>query len=67
MINLRRAYGVIKLSSYLDTVGYPLTEEEINVLIINKEIPHLRPMANMIVFNLDHIDWWINQKQISPK
>ncbi|QUG42300.1 hypothetical protein KD050_03130 [Psychrobacillus sp. INOP01] len=64
---MRRSYGVKKLSSYLDTVGYPLTEEEINDLIINKEIPHLRPMKDMIVFNLDHIDWWINQKQISPK
>ncbi|WP_419959193.1 hypothetical protein [Psychrobacillus sp. BM2] len=63
---MRRAYGVNKLSFYLDTVGYPLTEKEINELIINKEIPHLRPMTNMIVFNLDHIDWWINEKQTSP-
>ncbi|MEI4769331.1 hypothetical protein WAX74_06685 [Psychrobacillus sp. FJAT-51614] len=64
---MRRAYGVKKLSSYLDTVSNPLTEEEIEILIINKEIPHLRPMANMIVFNLDHIDWWLSHKQISPK
>ena len=64
---MRRAYGVKSLSSYLDTVGYPLTEEEINDLIMNKEIPHLRPMVNMIVFNLDHIDWWINHNQIPQK
>jgi len=64
---LRRAYGVKKLSSYLDTVGYPLTEEEINVLIMNKKIPHLKPMANMIVFNLDHIDWWNSHNENSPK
>lgn len=64
---MRRAYGVNKLSSYLESVGYSLTEEEIEVLIENKEIPHLRPMSNMIVFNLDHIDWWINQKQMSSK
>ncbi|SDM76332.1 hypothetical protein SAMN05518871_102187 [Psychrobacillus sp. OK028] len=64
---MRRAYGVQKLSSYLDTVGYPLTEEEINDLIMNKQIPHLKPMTNMIVFNLDHIDWWNSQKENSPK
>lgn len=64
---MRRVNGIKKLSIYLDTVGYPLTEEEINELIINKEIPHLRPMGNMIVFNLDHIDWWNSHNQISVK
>ena len=64
---MRRAYGVKKLSLYLDTVGYPLTEKEIVDLITKKEIPHLKPMANMIVFNLDHIDWWISHNQIPPK
>lgn len=64
---MRRAYGVKKLSLYLDTVGYPLTEEEIIDLITKKEIPHLKPMSNMIVFNLDHVDWWISNTQTTPK
>lgn len=64
---MRRAYGVKKLSLYLDTVGYPLTEKEIEILISNKQIPHMKPMANMIIFNLDYIDWWINHSQTPPK
>lgn len=62
---MRRVYGVKKLSLYLDTVGYPLAEEEIDRLILDKNIPHLKPMSNMIAFNLDHIDWWISHKQIA--
>jgi hypothetical protein len=63
---LRRVYGVKKLTTYLDSVGYPLTEEQIHQLILNKEIPHLRPIGDIIAFNLEHIDWWISHKKISP-
>lgn len=63
---MRKVYGVKKLVIYLDSVGYPLTEEQINQLILNKEIPHLRPIGDIIAFNLEYIDWWISHQKITP-
>ncbi|PLS17624.1 hypothetical protein CVD28_11570 [Bacillus sp. M6-12] len=59
---MRKIYGIQKLIVYLASVGYPLAEEQVHDLILNKDIPHLRPISNMIVFNLDHIDWWVSQR-----
>jgi len=63
---MRKAYGVQNLIVYLASIEYPLTEAEIHDLILNKDIPHLRPFNNLLVFNLDHIDWWVNQKRLKP-
>ena len=51
---------------YLESVNYPITEEEIDDLILNKKIPHLRPIDNLLIFNLDHIDGWLSGKQSTP-
>ncbi|WP_419881634.1 hypothetical protein ACN6MY_19375 [Peribacillus sp. B-H-3] len=60
---MRKAIGIKSLIKYLHSVSYPLTEEEILELILNKSIPHLRPLSDMIVFNLDHVDSWLSQQQ----
>jgi hypothetical protein len=62
---MRKVYGIKSLVSYLERVNVPLTKEDINELITLKKIPHLRPINGVIVFNLDHIDWWIAQRKKS--
>ncbi|WP_267900798.1 hypothetical protein [Falsibacillus albus] len=42
-----------------------MNEEEINQLIIKKNIPHQRLMNNILVFNLDYIDWWIDNRKVT--
>jgi hypothetical protein len=58
---LRKVYGTQRLIEYLHSVDYPMTEEEINHLLLRKAIPHLSPINNILIFNLDHIDWWIKE------
>lgn len=60
---LRKVIGINRLIEYLHSVNYPMSEEKINELIQSKSIPHLRPINNMIAFNLDHIDWWIREQR----
>jgi hypothetical protein len=63
---MRKDYGIKSLMIYLESVNYPITEEEIDDLILNKKIPHLRPIDNLLIFNLDHIDGWLSGKQSTP-
>lgn len=63
---MRKAYGIKSLMIYLESENYPITEEEINDLILNKKIPHLRPINNLLIFNLDHIDGWISDQHVKP-
>lgn len=63
---MKKIYGIKNLIAYLDSVSYPLTEDQIHQLIQSKDIPHLRPHENLLVFNTDHIDWWMNIQQLKP-
>jgi len=63
---MRKVHGIRNLIAYLESINFPLTEEQVNDLIVNKELPHLRPLEHIIVFNLDHIDWWISQQRLKP-
>lgn len=63
---MKKIYGIKNLIAYLDSVSYPLTEDQIHQLIQSKDIPHLRPHENLLVFNTDHIDWWIQTQQLKP-
>ncbi|WLR57344.1 hypothetical protein LC048_11070 [Mesobacillus subterraneus] len=60
---MSKIYGIPNLVAYLDTAGYPLTVEQIQQLIAEKELPHLRPTKNLFVFNSDHINWWIQTRR----
>lgn len=60
---MRKVSGVKSLIDYLNKVNYPMTEEKIIDLLSSKALPHQRLVNNMIIFNLDHIDWWINEQR----
>jgi hypothetical protein len=52
-----------KLLSYLHSVSYPLSEEEVKGLIRSRNIPHKRLLGDTLLFNLDHVDTWIKQQR----
>lgn len=52
--------GVGNLLTYLESVGYPLTEQQINEFIEAKTIPHSKPYGGRIVFDSSHMDWWVD-------
>ncbi|WP_408634150.1 hypothetical protein [Planococcus lenghuensis] len=56
-------HGVKPLISYLASQNRSYSEAEIHELIAKKVLPHSNPMSNVLVFDLDHIDWWIDQMQ----
>ncbi|MBM7647482.1 hypothetical protein JOC78_000403 [Bacillus ectoiniformans] len=60
---MRKVNGIKNLIDYLESVHYPMTEEQINDLITEKHIPHSKLIGNHMMFNLDHIDWWINEQK----
>jgi len=60
---MRKIQGIQKLVSYFDSATYPLTEKEIQDLILNKKLPHKKVSTGIIIFDLDQIDWWIKQDQ----
>jgi hypothetical protein len=57
---MRRIQGIKNLIAYLVSVNYTMTEEEINDLILIKDIPHSRPISSIIIFDLDHKDKLVN-------
>ncbi|MGD6856583.1 hypothetical protein ACQCVO_16020 [Bacillus infantis] len=60
---MRKAYSIKELIAYLDMKDYPLSEEAILDLIQKRKLPHQRPFGSMIVFDLDHIDWWVDHQR----
>lgn len=60
---LRKAVGIQNLIAYLQSVSYPLSEEDVNGLIKARTIPHQRLIGDTMLFNLDHIDAWIKQQE----
>ncbi|ALC85925.1 hypothetical protein AM499_08860 [Bacillus sp. FJAT-22090] len=63
---MKKIYGIKSLVEYLDSVNFPMSESKINDLILKKEIPHQKPLSTMLVFNLEHIDWWIEEQRLKP-
>ena len=60
---MRKAQGIRSLLDYLESVGYPLSKEHVDELVLNRQIPHTRPISDIIIFNLEHIDWWIKERK----
>lgn len=56
---MRKIQGVKSLMAYFDSVNYPMTEENLIDLLARKELPHISPISSIIIFDLNHIDWWI--------
>lgn len=55
--------GIESLRKYLESVDYPLTEEQINDFMAKRKIPHSKSYGKMIIFDLSHIDWWVAQQR----
>lgn len=60
---MKKIQGIKKLLVYLESVGYPLTEEQVNELLANREIPHSNLYGKILMFELSHIDWWIAEQR----
>ncbi|RDW15939.1 helix-turn-helix transcriptional regulator [Oceanobacillus chungangensis] len=58
--NNRNIRGVKALVEYLESIGTPIGETTIYKLLREKQIPHKRISNRVLIFNLDHIDDWIN-------
>jgi hypothetical protein len=59
---MRKVQGVKRLIAYFDSVNYPMTEEDLIDLMTQKEIPHTSPISTILIFDLNHIDWWIKEQ-----
>ncbi|MGE6488053.1 hypothetical protein [Paenisporosarcina sp. NPDC076898] len=59
---MRKVQGVKSLMAYFDSVNYPMTEENLIDLMARKELPHISPISTILIFDLNHIDWWINEQ-----
>ncbi|MDN5709197.1 MAG: hypothetical protein L0G95_07140 [Planococcus sp. (in: firmicutes)] len=59
--------GIPKLLEYLEQRSYPMTEEQIQQLLSKRTIPHARPYGDMILFDENHIEWWIEEQRKTDK
>ncbi|MDG5470544.1 hypothetical protein P6709_02215 [Jeotgalibacillus sp. ET6] len=60
---MSKLYGIEKLIEYLASKNYPLSDEKIRTLIHKKIIPHQNPVKGMYSFDMNHIDWWVNEQR----
>ncbi|MFT8320139.1 MAG: hypothetical protein ABF649_04470 [Bacillus sp. (in: firmicutes)] len=60
---MRKVNGIKNLLIYLDSLGYAITKEEVMLLMKKREIPHQKPMRHLVIFDLDHIDWWVKEQR----
>ncbi|MEK3934502.1 hypothetical protein MKY41_04210 [Sporosarcina sp. FSL W7-1349] len=57
---MRTVQGISSVLAYLDSVDYHVTEENVQALLADMDVTSDNRSSH---FNLDHIDWWINQQQ----
>ncbi|MFS0576390.1 hypothetical protein AB1K83_12195 [Sporosarcina sp. 179-K 3D1 HS] len=57
---MRTVQGISSVIAYLESVDYPVTEEDIQALLADMDVSSDNRASH---FNLDHVDWWINQQQ----
>ena len=60
---MRKIQGLSNLVDYLESVNYPLAAEQITDLMSKRKIPHRKAFQNTVIFNLEHIDWWIAEQR----
>ncbi|WP_088006298.1 hypothetical protein [Indiicoccus explosivorum] len=64
---MRRIDGIDSLLEYLENAGYPLTNRQVEKLLAEKALPHVRS-GKAVSFYESQIDWWIrrqHKKEIS--
>lgn len=57
---MRNVRGAKALSTYMESIGVPMSESTIFSLLRQNKIPHRRPSSRILVFNLDVIDQWLS-------
>lgn len=62
---MRNVRGVKSLVDYLSEIGAPMSEATIYNLMREGKIPHQRPSPRVLIFNLNRIDEWINESEVS--
>lgn len=62
---MRNVRGVKNLVEYLSEIGAPMSEATVYTLLREKKIPHLRPSPRVLIFNLDRIDEWLKESEVS--
>ncbi|MDN7225903.1 hypothetical protein QWY22_12365 [Planococcus liqunii] len=60
---MKKIQGIKNLLEYLETVGYPMTEERVQHFMAQRKIPHSQAYGDMIFFDSNHIDWWIAEQR----
>lgn len=60
----RRVRGAEKLSNYLHSVGCPISKSHIYTLMRRRDIPFIKPSERILLFDLDAIDKWIEEKEV---
>jgi len=65
VIILRNVRGVKNVVKYLHLVGAPMSESTIYNLMRQNKIPHQRPSPRVLIFNLDRIDKWLQESEVS--
>ena len=58
-----KIHGIENLLVYLNSVGYPLSEQQVNEFLLARKIPHSKPYGSMIVFDCAHIEWWVEMQR----
>ena len=59
---MSKIQGVASLLEYLNSVDYPLTEEQLQMYLHQRKIPH-NSFGDTVFFELVHIDWWIAEQR----
>jgi hypothetical protein len=59
---MTKIQGVTSLLEYLNSVNYPLTEEQLRMFLDQRKIPH-SSFGDTLFFDLGHIDWWIAEQR----
>lgn len=57
---MRKVRGVKKLVEYLESINCPMSEGTIYRLLRTKSIPFRRPSPQVLIFDLDAIDKWLD-------
>lgn len=60
---MTKIQGIENLLEYLNSIGFPMTEESIRNLLTQRKLPHSQPYGDIFLFDKDHIDWWVAEER----
>ena len=62
---MRKIRGVKALVKYLSSIDCPMSEATLYRLVKVKAIPYKRPSPGILIFDLDHIDKWLDPEEVA--